>query len=286
MVVRGEADFFPQDTLTYDRLHLIEGADNVELMRGKGPGMALLDFNHGSPLWQDQRRRDAIAHAINRADVAKVEDPGASAAWDHYLLESVDWAFNPDAKAPGFDAQAAERLLEESGASRDASGSRGTLRLYFMESFYGHRALAAIVARNLEAIGFAVSYEGLSSVEWSKRIRKDHDFDLIIVGGTMAPDIEITATKYASNGLNNMGLHHNKDADAAYEAARTAVTRQERGAHYRRLQEIWRRDCEFVPLFWYGTYYARSKRFFGWADQLDYSIPWWHWGRIRPVSQG
>jgi peptide/nickel transport system substrate-binding protein len=126
----------------------------------------------------------------------------------------------------------------------------------------------------------------LSSVEWSKRIRKDHDFDLIIVGGTMAPDIEITATKYASNGLNNMGLHHNKDADAAYEAARTAVTRQERGAHYRRLQEIWRRDCEFVPLFWYGTYYARSKRFFGWADQLDYSIPWWHWGRIRPVSQG
>ena len=53
MVVRGEADFFPQDTLTYDRLHLVEGADNVEVMRRKGPGMALLDFNHGSPLWAE-----------------------------------------------------------------------------------------------------------------------------------------------------------------------------------------------------------------------------------------
>jgi peptide/nickel transport system substrate-binding protein len=81
-----------------------------------------------------------------------------------------------------------------------------------------------------------------------------------------------------------MGLHHNKDVDAAYEAARTALTREARGAHYKRLQEIWRRDCEFVPLFWYGTYFARSRRFFGWADQLDYSIPWWHWGRIRPVE--
>jgi hypothetical protein len=38
-----------------------------------------------------------------------------------------------------------------------------------------------------------------------------------------------------------------------------------------------------VPLLWYGTYYARSSKFFGWSDQLDFSVPWWHWGRIRPV---
>ncbi|MBI4048189.1 MAG: hypothetical protein HY371_15380, partial [Devosia nanyangense] len=139
MVVRGEADFFPQDTLTFDRLHLIEGADNVELMRGEGPGMALLDFNHGSPMWADQRRRDAIAHAVNRADIAKVADPGASQAWDHYLLGSVKWAFNPDVKAPGFDPAMSEKLLDESGFKRDAQGSRGKLRLFYMDTFYGHK---------------------------------------------------------------------------------------------------------------------------------------------------
>jgi peptide/nickel transport system substrate-binding protein len=284
MVVRGEADFFPQDTLTFDRLHLIEGAEHLELMRRRGPGMALLDFNHGSPLWADQRRRDAIAHAINRADIARIADPGASEAWDHYLLASVAWAFNPAVHAPAWDPAKAEALLDASGLERGADGRRGTLRLYYMDSFFGHRRLSEIVAENLAAVGFKLDVAGLGAAEWSQRIRRAHDFDLIIVGGTMSPDPEITATKYASTGLNNMGLHHNADVDAAYAAARAALSLEERGAHYRRLQEVWARDCEWVPLLWYATYFARSKRFFGWADQLDYSVPWWHWGRIRPLT--
>jgi peptide/nickel transport system substrate-binding protein len=246
--------------------------------------MALLDFNHGSPLWADQRRRDAVAHAINRADIARIADPGASEAWDHYLLASVAWAFNPAVRAPAWDPGKAEALLDAGGLTRGADGWRGALRLYYMDSFFGHRALSAIVAENLAAVGFKLSVAGLNAVDWSQRIRRAHDFDLIIVGGTMSPDPEITATKYASNGLNNMGLHHNADVDAAYAAARSALSLEERGAHYRTLQEVWARDCEWVPLLWYATYFARSKRFFGWADQLDYSIPWWHWGRIRPVA--
>ncbi|MGZ9811673.1 ABC transporter substrate-binding protein [Pseudoroseicyclus sp. H15] len=284
MVTRGEAHFFPQDTLTLDRMHLVEGAD-VEIMRGKGPGMALLDFNHGSGDWDDQRRRDAVAHAVNRADIEKITDPGYSFAWPHYLLETVEWAFNPEAVAPDHDVAKSKELLDEAGLPEGEDGIRKHLNLYFMETFFGHKRLADIVKANLEAVGFSVNVEGLSSVDWSRKIRKEHDFDLIIVGGTMAPDPEITSTKYSSTGLNNMGQHHNADVDAAYADARSALTRKERGEHYKRLQEVLARDCEYVPLLWYATYYARSKEFFGWADQLEYSVPWWHWGRIRPVAK-
>jgi ABC-type transport system substrate-binding protein len=283
MVVDGRAHFFPQDTLTFDRLHMVEGKEDIEIMKGRGPGMALLDFNHGSALWSDQRARDAIAKSIDRSEIAAIADPGVSEAWDHYLLGNVEWAFNPDVHAPAYDAEGAATLLDEAGLVADENGSRGPLSLYFMEIFHGHQALAEIVKRQLDAVGFDVIVEGLPSIEWTRRVRKEHDFDLIIVGGTMAPDPEITSTKYSSTGLNNMGQHHNADVDAAYAAARTATERDERGAHYRHLQEIWARDTEFVPLLWYGTYYARSTKFFGWSDQLDYSVPWWHWGRIRPV---
>ncbi|MCX4385958.1 ABC transporter substrate-binding protein [Micromonospora peucetia] len=284
MVARGEAHYFPQDTLTKDRLHLLDGATaNIELLKDPGPGMALLDFNHGREIWQDKRVREAVAHAVNRAEIAELGDPGVSQAWDHYLLGSVEWSFNPDAKAPAHDAERARALLDEAGMKADASGVRARLSLFYMDSFHGHKPLAELIKSQLGAIGFEVNFEGLSSVDWARRIGREHDFDLIIVGGSMAPDPEITAPKYSTGGENNMAQHRNPDVDAAYLAARTAGTLAERGEHYRRLQEIWARDTEWVPLFWYGTYFARSRDFFGWSDQVGYSVPWWHWGRIRAV---
>ncbi|MDA4894101.1 ABC transporter substrate-binding protein [Streptomyces sp. MS2A] len=283
MVARGEAHIVPQDTLTRDRLHLVPEDSEAEIMTRQGPGMALLDFNHRQERWKDERARRAIAHAVDRSEIDRLGDPGVSQAWDHYLLGSSEWAFNPEAKAPAHDIEAAERLLDEAGLTKDANGSRGDIRLYYMDMFFGHKPLAEIVARQLEAVGFAVTYDGLSSPDWASIVRRGGEFDLIIVGGSMAPDPEITATKYSSAGRNNMAGHANADVDAAYEAAREATTLAERGAHYRRLQEVWARDTEWVPLFWYGMYYPRSKHFFGWADQIGFSIPWWHWGRMRRI---
>jgi peptide/nickel transport system substrate-binding protein len=283
MVTRGEAHFFPQDALTHDRLHLLEGADDIELVADRGPGMSLLDFNHRRPMWQDPRARKAVAHAINREEFRAITDPGVSEPWDHYLLGSVEWAFNEQATAPAHDPERARQLLAEAGLVRGPE-DRLDLSLFFMETFHGQMALCEIMARQLSAVGIDVTPVALSSVDWSRTIQQQHDFDLIVLGGSMAPDPEITATKYSSRGWNNMGGHHNADADAAYEAARSVSDLRERGGHYRDLQAIWQRDTEFVPLVWYGTYFARPRTFFGWADQLDYSIPWWHWGRIRPVT--
>lgn len=284
MVARGEAHMVPQDTLTKDRLHLMDGARNAEIHTRRGPGMALLDFNHNDPRWQDSRVRRAIAHAIDRTAIEPLGDPGISQAWNHYLLGSTEWAFNRDATAPPHDLARAEELLNDAGVLRDASGSRGPLRLFYMDTFHGHLPLAQIVSKQLAALGFEVPVAGLSSPEWARRVRDEQDFDLIVIGGAMAPDPEITRTKYSSTGRNNMAGHRNSDADAAYAAARTATTLAERGQHYRRLQEVWARDVEWIPLFWYGIYYPRSTEFFGWADQLGWSIPWWHWGRIRPTD--
>ena len=284
MVARGEAHVVPQDTLTKDRLHLMDGATHAELVTFEGPGMALLDFNHAHPRWQDPRVRRAVAHAIDRGPIEELADPGVSRAWDHYLLGSTEWAFNPEATAPEHDPARAEALLTQAGMHRDADGSRGPLNLYYMDTFHGHLPLAQTVAESLKQLGFDVHVDGLSSVDWAARIRRGHDFDLIIVGGSMAPDPEITRTKYSSAGKNNMAGHRNADVDAAYAAARAATTRAERGEHYRRLQEIWARDTEWVPLLWYGMYFPRTINHFGFSDQLGWSVPWWHWGRVRPVG--
>lgn len=283
MVARGQAHYFPQDTLTKERLHLLEGASaNIEVKKDPGPGMALLDFNHRDRLWQNHNVRKAVAYAVDRVQIAKLADPGVSQAWPHYLLGSTDWAFNPEAKAPEHDAERSRTLLAEAGVSEDLS--KRELSLYYMELFDGHRPLAALLAEQLANVGIRVKVEGLSSPEWADRVTQKHEFDLAIVGGALTPDPEITSPKYSSNGDGNFAGHHNLEVDEAYEAARSATSLIERGQHYKRLQAIWARDVEWVPLFWYGTYFARSTDFFGWSDQLAYSVPWWHWGRIRRVD--
>lgn len=286
MVGCGEAHMVPQDTLTYDRIHLLDNPSApVDVHARQGPGMALLDFNHRHEKWQNVTARRAIAQAIDRSAFEPMADRerDVSQPWHHYALGSIDWALNHDATAPQYDVVQAEKLLDEAGLGADENGSRGSLRLFHMDMFHAHAPICAAIAKQLEAVGFTITVEALSSPDWAERVIKNSDFDLICVGGSMAPEMSITRPKYSSDGRRNIAGHKNKEADACYTAAKSALTQAERAVHYKKLQEIWARDVEWVPLFWYGIYYPRSAKFFGWADQLDFSVPWWHWGRIRPV---
>ena len=123
-----------------------------------------------------------------------------------------------------------------------------------------------------------------SAQEWAAKVNGEHDFDMVVTGGSLTPELIISRPKYSSTGANNFGGHHNAEVDAAYERAGRAQTRSERAEAYRDLQRIWARDVEWVPLFWYGIYDLRSTRYFGYSDELGYSVPWWHWGRLRPTS--
>ncbi|WP_326647122.1 hypothetical protein OG884_37255 [Streptosporangium sp. NBC_01755] len=112
------------------------------------------------------------------------------------------------------------------------------------------------------------------------------DFDLTISGGNMMPDPDITASRLATDGQRNHLKLSNPNADACYAAARSTIDQDERIAHYWRLQEVWARDVSVIPLFWYCIYLLRSNEFSGWADQIDFRVPFWHWGRIRKITGG
>lgn len=281
MVADGEAHYFPRFIEGSD--HLLDGAPaNVEVVKHRGPGMALLDFNHRDSFWQDIRVRQAVAHAIDRREFESLTDPGVTKPWNHYLLDTTFWAFNETAKAPEFDRERAKTLLFQANVDEDIRNREFTL--CYMELFDVHRQLAETVSAQLNMVGINVSTTGLSSPDWAVKVNEERSFDLVIVGGALTPDPEITSPKYSSSGEGNFAGHDNPGVDAAYAAGRAATTRAERGAHYMELQRIWARDSEWVPLFWYGNYGIRSRDFFGWSDQLGNSVPWWNWGRIRRIN--
>ncbi|MFI1196400.1 ABC transporter substrate-binding protein [Micromonospora sp. NPDC020750] len=283
-VADGRAHYLVQDVLTFPRLHLAEGSEVASVWRKRGPGIAVLGFNHTQDRWHDRRARAAVAHAVDRRRLIPLSDPGWSEPYPHYLPRSVDWAFADDATAPAFDPAEAVRLLDAAGIT-SAGADRPTLRLAYMRNFTGHAGIAAAVAEDLRAVGLDVEVAGLDSPTWARQVAGDAEFDLTISGGNMVPDPEITASRFETGGGRNHARLSDPEADACYAAARATIDPARRGEHYRELQRVWARNVDWVPLFWYAAYYLRSDSFFGWPDQVGFRVPFWHWGRIRPVER-
>ncbi|HLS26087.1 MAG TPA: ABC transporter substrate-binding protein, partial [Beutenbergiaceae bacterium] len=283
MIKDGEADYCPQDVLTTKRLPQAPETETRTVSRKRGPGVATLSFNNHREQWDDRRLREAVALAVNRADLEPLVDPGYSEPWAHYLPGS-SYAFAPEVKAPDHDKAGAEALLDKVGLTAGEDGVRARWTGYYMETFDGHKAIGAVLSKNLAAVGIECEFLPLSSDDWLEKISRDHDFDLIISGGNMIPEPDITASRFETGGLRNASGLSNPAVDEAYRAGRAALDRDERIGHYRRLQEAFRDDVCWVPLFWYCNYAYRSTKLFGWSDQIDFRVPWWHWGRLRPVE--
>lgn len=283
MVMDGRAHYVVQDVASGNRLSEIEETEWGVPYREPGPGVSGFTVNHSKPLWQDRRVRQALGHAIDRDRLSGFATSGSARPYDQYLPETIDWAFDETARAPRFDLARAAELLDEAGITADATGHRMQLELKLLKGFAGHDALAGVVADCLSQVGITANVTALPAQEWVQVVGRDGDFDLIMLGGNMEPDPEITASRFETGGGRNFGRISEPKADAAYRAARSSVDRNERGAHYRTLQQVWAHEVSWVPLFRGEMTAVRSKNFYGWSDQVDSRVPYWHWGRIRPI---
>ena len=290
MVGRGDADYMEQDVLTYDRLPMLAANNPARALvtKQRGAGMARLEFNHRNPLWRDERARRAVAMAFDRSDFdATLADPGVSESWNHYLIPNVKWAFNENAVAPVMDVDTANHLLDEAGLARDGEGVRLRTPLYYMKTFDWHGDIARSLAKQLTDIGFQCEPQGLTSSDWKRVIDENHEFEFVISGGGMAPDPGVLANRYVSTSRGNWtGLtsEENSVIDDLFAKAKLTIDQNERAEIFKRIQSEWAHSVTWVPLYWYGHYFARSRHFFGWSDQIQYSVPFWHWGHIRPVA--
>ena len=283
-VLAGRVHYVTQDVLTRATVPLVDDNAQFHVVRETGIGVSMLGFNFLQGRFQDRRLREAIACAVDRDELTSMfGDPGWSEATDVWLPSSVEWAFNPAARAPGLNVERAEELLDSLGLEPDADGVRLHLRLFHMSVFSGHNGLGKQLAQQLSRVGIEVSVHSLDSVEWLDQIQAQGDFDLTITAGNMVPDPQVTAPRFETNGPRNHTRYSNAEVDRLYQAARAVVPRAQRGGLYRQLQAEIASDIGFVPL-WAGCLYSVvNTKFFGLSSQLEGRVPYWHWGRVRPT---
>jgi peptide/nickel transport system substrate-binding protein len=280
----GEVHFCVQD-VPCAQVAEFRDKPGVDVMFHPGNSIAFIAFNWQKPLFQDHRVREAIARAIDRQPIAEGVCSLASTPV-HYYLERVDWAFNPDAKAPDFDPAQAERLLDEAGYPRNADGVRLRVGLAY-RSLYSHYGVAAqIIAAQLAQIGIETTVESVDPVGWKTRFQEAGEFDLLLDSGDIGPDPQLMASFLASDGPRNTMRYHNPAVDDAFRAGRATVDRVERGRHYRALQAALANDIARVPFMQHGEHlpYRSELTGWSWSDGVRGTVPFWYHGLVRSAE--
>ncbi|CAN5248355.1 ABC transporter substrate-binding protein [soil metagenome] len=255
----------------------------VEVMFHPGNAIAFVAFNWTRALWQDHRVREAIARTIDRGPIAAGVCPLASTP-EHFYLERVEWAFNPDAKAPGHDPAEAERLLDAAGYPCNADGTRFSIGLAY-RSLYAHYGFAAnIMKEQLAAIGVEATVESVDPVGWKTRFQENADFDLILDSGDIGPDPQLMSSFLSSDGPRNSMRYANPAVDRAFKEGRGTTDRKKRGEHYRELQTALAEDIARVPFMQHGEHLPYRTEFTGWSwsDGVRGEVPFWYHGRVKP----
>ncbi|HVR99365.1 MAG TPA: ABC transporter substrate-binding protein [Thermoanaerobaculia bacterium] len=204
-------------------------------------------FNLRRPPLDDPRVREALNRAIDRHDLVREALAGYGIPAFGFYTPAVTWAYNAEARVPGFDPQRAGALLDEAGLRPDARGIRAEWEI-IAPDLSPSPDVVRVIAGQLRAVGISLRGVVLPLDRWLERTLESHDFDLALMAGNQGPDPENLNTRFGSAGASQFMGYSSPAFDAAVAAGARTADLAERAKAYFRAQEILSRDLPVAPL--------------------------------------
>ncbi len=243
-LIDGEADYLVVRP-PLGVLPRLARSPEVRVVTFPGDSQYSLAFNLRRRLFQDLRVRRAFNLAVDRPALLARALFGYGTPGMGFYTPAVAWAFNPSARAPELDLAGSRSLLDQAGFRPDARGIRLRARL-LTPSFSPFPDVARVVADQLATAGIALQIETAPGREVVARMTRSHDFDVVLMGGSLGPDPEILNLRFGSRSP--LTGYSNPDFDAAVAEGARALDLVRRARAYFRAQEILARDLPLVPL--------------------------------------
>lgn len=279
---RGEIDLISSiDSRTYDDLSAALPGEALDI--GPSLNQEFLWFNQSrSAPVKDARRewfrnsefRKAVSMAINRPDLCRVVYKGhaipaagpyspANRTFGNSGLKPVEYDPN---RAKQVLAQAGFRL--EGGTLKDAHGNPVTFSLMTNSSNRARTSMAAMIQRDLKAIGITMNIVTLDFPALLERLGKTHDYEACLFGliGTADPGNEMDF--WLSSGPHHQWNPSQPKPETSWEAEidtlmqqqSVALSEKQRKAAFDRLQHIVREQQPIIYLVHPNALAAVSPR--------------------------
>ena len=198
----------------------------------------------------DLRVRRAIAHAIDKDFLVDKLQIGMGLVATGPISHRLAWAHNPNVVKYERNLALANRLLDEAGQKRDASGVR--FRLKFVHAA-GYSKVAEALRDQLREAGIDVKLQLLefSAAVDAVYIKKDFDLAFASFENGPDPDVGVKRTLVSSNigpiPFSNGAGYRNPRVDELFRLAASELDKQKRASYYFEAQEILTKD---LPYFW------------------------------------
>ena len=263
MLEKGEADIVYG--LTGALMERVRANPKVRVFQSRYSGTSGMYFSKAKfPESSDRRVRLAVAHAINREEIAKrmlggVCEPGTS------IFTPATFGFLPGLKPIPYDPAKAKALLAEAGVK---PGREVTYTLH-TESFgslpSGPQVLEAI-AGNLEAVGFKIQREPVDTSSWLAMMRGKRQ-PAVFYGPSSMPDDggETIEGWYSSTAVWSSGNISVPEYDKVFKAQLQTTDTKKREAMLQEFARLEDERREAVPLFWCHSEFAAGSRIKQWT---------------------
>ncbi|CAN5762529.1 ABC transporter substrate-binding protein [soil metagenome] len=198
----------------------------------------------------DLRVRRAIAHAVDKDFLVDKLQFGMGVVATGPISHLLSWAYNPTVVKYERNLEIANRLLDEAGHKRDASGMR--FRLRFVHAA-GYSKIAEALRDQLREAGIDVELHLLefSAAVEAVYIKKDFDLGFASFENGPDPDVGVKRTVVSSNigpiPFSNGAGYRNPRVDELFMLAASELDKQKRAAYYFEAQDILTKD---LPYFW------------------------------------
>ncbi|WP_218568043.1 ABC transporter substrate-binding protein [Pseudomonas sp. v388] len=217
--------------------------------------MNQLFFNLRTPVLQDVRVREAIAHSLDVQDYIQRVWKGYAVSAPSPIPPNQKAFFDTGIKHRAFDVAKAEQLLDQAGLPRGASGRRFSLRLTYNPYFKELKGGAEFIRSALDAIGVDVVLSNYDSATYVRTVYTNAAFDLDLGGvdGGFDPTDGVQRIYISSNRLiglpfSNNSWYANDQVDELLDKASVETDPAIRRKYYLEFQKQVDRDLPVINL--------------------------------------
>lgn len=212
--------------------------DRIRWYEFEGQRLEFLAVNHFHEALVDLRVRQAIAHALDRSELARIAYGPRARVLDAPIRPS-SWAYvEPETHYP-HNPQRARQLLEQAGRA-------GVQLRLLVNDDATARALADRMAQDLAAVGLDLQVQTVGLPELALRVNEG-DFDLVLASREFGPEPDAIA-ELLESGRNVLGYGH-PEVDEMLAQARATTEMAVRKAAYARVQQVAAADLPVIWLF-------------------------------------
>ena len=218
----------------------------------------ILNLKTDEPFFQDKQVRRAMAMAIDRNAIIRDLLGGQGQIDDGPIPRSITWAYDTNAKPPGYDPTAAATALDKAGwpllsGTRTKSGTPLAFQLAVSQDVPPYQQVAETVAAQLGQVGIRVNVHPVTTPALIHDYLNPRTFDMALTAFDNGPDPDVFTFWHSSQshagGFNFSSMKKNVFMDQDLEDGRSTLNLAARARAYADFQELFAQETPAIYLY-------------------------------------